>query len=103
MMRKADDGRWYGTIEVLLVREVGDELEVLVGYASPFGGIMVDRPMRGCALTPGGFWESRPKGEWSVEEPHSWWEKQGFEITEPAILARIRNQSREALRKGSVE
>lgn len=76
--RRSEDGKLYGTIEVLLTRMVEDESETLIGHQSPFGGIIVDR-----------FDTSR-----FVEERQEWWEAKGFTVTAPPLLEEARRLSR---------
>lgn len=91
-MYQSDNGKWYGTLECLLLKVVVPEYgepytEVLVGSRSPFGGIMVD-DVRG--LVPqhptNEFWGGR-------EEPVSWWEDQGFDISMPSLFSEIQAQN----------
>lgn len=76
--RESVDEPWYGTLPVLLIKENEFETEEYIGYAAPFGGIMV----RGY------------KDEFYTEKPHSWWENEGFEIAEPALMERVRKSLR---------
>lgn len=82
-MRKAEDGKWYGTIEVLLIREVDDEYrpmtQTIVGTRAPFGPIYV----------------TEFEGKRHLEEWDAFWIERGFSITEPPILAEARRFSRE--------
>ncbi|MDR7189764.1 hypothetical protein J2Y46_002590 [Microbacterium sp. BE35] len=75
--RKGSDGKWYGTIECLLIRVVGDETETVIGTRSPWGGIMGEL-----------------EGTRFVEKPAEWWEKEGFTITMPEIWHEARARSR---------
>lgn len=82
--RSKNDGRLYGTSLVILTRDTGvpgEDIEQHIGYTAPFGGILVQR------FNERSF----------VEESFSWWEQQGFEITEPPILLEARRLSRQAL------
>jgi len=76
--RRAENGKLYGTIEVLLTRMVGDESETLIGAQSPWGGIIA----RG--------YNGRP----FVEERQGWWEAEGFTVTAPPLLEEARALSR---------
>lgn len=69
-LRRSNDGKLYGSIEVLLVREVDGESETLIGSQSPFGPIQV----------------AAFGGRRFVEESESFWEGNGFTITVPPLL-----------------
>jgi hypothetical protein len=71
---EGDDGRLYGTAPVLLCRIVNGESEHLIGYASPFGGIMVTD------------YGNVPY----TEEPKTFWEREGFKVTESPLLLEAR-------------
>lgn len=77
-MYRSEDGKLYGSIEVLLVREVDGVTETLIGTQPPFGGIMVED-----------F-----GGKRFVEEPDRFWEGHGFTITAPPILEEARRLGR---------
>ena len=83
-LNRHDDGKWYGTMEVLLTRVVEDEdggahTEALHGTRAPFGYVLV----------------SEFEGKHYVEKPDSFWTGHGFTITEPPILEEARRISRE--------
>lgn len=92
-MYQSPNGKWYGTLECLLLKVVVPErgepyTEVLVGSRSPFGGIMVN-DVRG--LVPQHPWNECWKGR---EESVEWWEGQGFDITMPSLFSKIQEQNR---------
>lgn len=70
-LKRGSDGQLYGTAPVILSKEVDGEFVNLRGSAAPFGGIMVSEEYLGQRYT---------------EEPHSWWENQGFIIAEAPEL-----------------
>lgn len=81
-----DDGCLYGSIQVLLTREMENgEIEVLIGSQSPFGGIAVK-----------GF-----RGKYLVEERDEYWTGHGFTITVPPILEEARRLGRARSMKGA--
>ena len=77
-LRRGNDGKLYGSIEVLLVREADGETETIIGSQSPFGGIQVSE-----------FGGSR-----FVEERDEFWIDRGFTITVPPILEEARRLGR---------
>lgn len=82
-LRQSNDGRWYGSMEVLLTRVVNGETEALVGHSPPFGQIAAT-----CSDVKG--------KKWHIEKPQEWWRAQGWTITEPPILEEARRISRAA-------
>lgn len=78
-MRRHDNGGLYGTVPVLLSRELANgEIEVLVGSQPPFGGITV----------------TEFRGNRFVEEHDEYWLGHGFTITVPPILEEARRLGR---------
>lgn len=74
MTRLLGDDLWYGKLPVILTREVGLEMQVLIGTAAPFGYIMVDE-----------F-----EGEHYVEKSRQFWELMGFRVCEPEVMQEVR-------------
>lgn len=79
LQRDQSSGKLYGAAPVILAREVEGQINFTMGYAAPFGGIMVSEPFEGKRFT---------------EEPHSWWEAKGFNITEVKELKQARDTHR---------
>lgn len=87
-LRRADNGGLYGTAPVILAKEENSEINFLIGSAAPFGGIMVTEEYKGNRFT---------------EKPHSWWQKEGFSITEAKELELARDLSTERLHSKTAE
>lgn len=75
-LREAVTGGWYGTVPVILSRVETDDngerfTRHLIGWKSPYGGILVSEEYRGKKFR---------------EEQVSWWEEEGFTVTVDKIL-----------------
>lgn len=91
---QSDNGKWYGTLECLLVRidppnedYNSPHTVVLIGTRSPLGGIMV---LDTKGLVPQPERSLYGPGSRVVEAPVSWWEAQGFAVTMPEMFGEVR-------------
>lgn len=83
LIRSEKDGGLYGTAPVILSREKNLEVEYYIGSSSPFGGIALSEEYDGKKFR---------------EEPRSWWENEGFTVTEAPELEEARRLSAERSR-----
>lgn len=90
----SDNGKWYGTLECLLVRidppddnYIAEHTVTLIGTRSPLGGIMV---LDTKGLVPQPERSLYGPGSRVVEASVSWWEAQGFSITMPKMFWEVR-------------
>lgn len=75
LKRSEIDGKLYGNAPVILAKEENGEINFLIGRATPFGGIVV----------------RDYKGESFVAELRTWWEREGFSVTEAKELEEARS------------
>lgn len=76
MIQSKKDGKWYGTLPVILTRIVdptSDDpwrehkiTETYIGYKPPYGYVLVNDEF---------------EGERYTEKPVEWWESKGFTVT----------------------